>query len=119
MKALNWPQAVVAATVLLVIAALVWGDKNTGALVTAAVAILGALGLLVKGQAEVKERTDAVQQQTNGNTRELLAMLRDKDTQLAALQTQHQADLKEMAHKLAEMQPPVVAAPAVDEHASA
>ena len=94
MKTLNWPQAVVASAVLIVIAALIFAGKDTGALVTSGLAILGALGILVKQGAEVKERTDAVQAQTNGNTRELLKII-----------AQQQAYIIEMANKMASMPP--------------
>lgn len=111
MKTLNWPQAVVAAAVLFVIGALVYGGKDTGALVTSGIAILGALGLIVKQGTEVKERADAVQQQTNGNTKELLAIIRAQQEQIAELSRGHQDDLKQLGLRLADMQPaPIVAA---------
>ena len=100
MKTLNWPQAVVASAVLIVIAALIFAGKDTGALVTSGLAILGALGILVKQGTEVKERADAVQQQTNGNTKELLKII-----------AQQQAYIIDMANKMASMPPPPVAEP--------
>lgn len=127
MKTLTWPQAIVAASVLLVIGALAYAGKDTSALVTSGLAILGALGLLVKQQTEVKAESvaklDAVQQQTNGNTKELMAIIKSQQEQIAALvtaaqtlQTQqaaaHRADLVAMANKLAEMQPATVVAAA-------
>lgn len=95
MKTLNWPQAVVASAVLIVIAALIFAGKDTGALVTSGLAILGALGILVKQGTEVKERADAVQAQTNGNTKELLKII-----------AQQQAYIIDMANKMASMPPP-------------
>jgi hypothetical protein len=94
-KTLNWPQAIVASAVLIIIAALIFAGKDTGALVTSGLAILGALGILVKQGAEVKERTDAVQAQTNGNTRELLKII-----------AQQQSYIIDMANKMATMPPP-------------
>jgi len=111
MKNLNWPQAVVAAAVLFVIGALVYAGKDTGALVTSGLAILGALGLIVKQGTEVKERADAVQQQTNGNTKELLAIIRAQQDQIAELSRGHQDDLKQLGLRMADMQPaPILAA---------
>ena len=107
---LTWPQAVVAAAVLFVIGALVYAGKDTGALVTSGLAILGALGMIVKQGTEVKERADAVQQQTNGNTRELLAIIRSQQEQIAELSRGHQDDLKQLGLTMAAMQPAQIVA---------
>lgn len=95
MQRLTLPQALLACTVLLVIGALVYAGKDTAGLVTAAVAILGALGFIVQKQAEVQQQTVAVREQTNGNTKELLALVSKQQDQII-----------ELSHKLAEMTPP-------------
>lgn len=95
MKPLNWPSVALAAVVILTIAILAALDKDSSALVTSGLAILGALGLLVRQGAEVKEQAVAVKDQTNGNTKQLMAII-----------AQQQEHIQELAHKLAESTPP-------------
>jgi hypothetical protein len=91
---MTWPQALVASSVLIVIAALTLAGKDASALVTSGLAILGALGFLVKQNVETKEQTTAVKEQTNGNTKELLAIIRLQQSQIM-----------ELSHKLADSMP--------------
>lgn len=96
MNKLTLPQAILGSVVLLVIGALTFAGKDTAALVTSGVAILSALGLIVKQNAETQSTAQQVQQQTNGNTKELVQLI-----------SKQQDQILELSHKLAEMTPPI------------
>jgi phosphoribosylformylglycinamidine (FGAM) synthase-like amidotransferase family enzyme len=57
--------------------------------------VLGALGVVAKQQAEVKEQNTAIKENTNGTHKELLGII-----------SQQHSDLVTMSHRLADMQPP-------------
>lgn len=58
--------------------------KPEGALVAVGMAILGGIGLSIGRQGATEERVAAVQQQTNGNTRELVQLVAEQTRLLAA-----------------------------------
>lgn len=94
MKDLRWPHAVLMSTVLLVLGGLAYTGKDSAAVIGGVLAVLGAMGFLVKQQAEVKEQATAIKEQTNGNTAVLVEVIREQQRQIVNL-----------AHMLADMHP--------------
>jgi len=79
MKNLTWPQVVVIVAFLAVIGGLTWTGRDTAVLVTVGMAMLAGLGLSI-GQGQ------AIKDQTNGNTGQLLEMQREMMRTLAQTQ---------------------------------
>lgn len=106
MKDLRWPHAFVIAVVLLVFGGLALAGRDSAAVLGGVIALLGAMGFLVKGQAEVKEQAAAIKEQTNGNTTALYTLVRELQQQIADQHHTHQEQMLQLANKLAEMAPP-------------
>lgn len=116
MKDLRWPHVALIAVVLGVLGGLAYAGKDSAALVGGVIALLGAMGMIVKGQAEVKEQATAIKEQTNGNTSALLTTVTDlqrhlieqqrvHQEQMIEQQKMHQEQLLSLAERLAGMQP--------------
>jgi apolipoprotein N-acyltransferase len=76
-KLTGWQLVVVIVAGLAAAVVLVRLGQEAGALITGALAILGAFGYTANAMSAAKADIAAVKQQTNGNTSELLAALRE------------------------------------------
>lgn len=94
------------AAVVLVLGALSYVGRDSAAVITGLVALLAAMGYVVKGQGEVKEQAAAIKEQTNGNTTALYTLVRELQQQIADQHHTHQEQMLQLANKLAEMAPP-------------
>lgn len=92
---LTWPQAFVAGLVIAALVVVTVTDKDQSGVILIGGALLAGLGLIAG-------KTDQVAKQTNGNTAALLDMI-SRQTEI----------LSDMAHRMAEMQPPTT--PALDD----
>lgn len=109
MKDLGWPHVFLIAVVLLVLGGLAYAGKDSAAVIGGVIALLAAMGFVVKGQAEVKEQAAAIREQTNGTTTNLVTLIRDQQRvhqqQMIEQQRKHQDQMMQMAERLAGMQP--------------
>ena len=108
MKDLKWPAVAVIVALLLVLAWLSDRGKDATVVLAGVFTVLGALGYgvlsskqadLQNSQTEIKQNTDTIKEQTNGNIGQMMAMLEQQGRD-------HRRDMKEMADKLAFMVPP-------------
>lgn len=95
MKDLRWPHVTVIVAVLGMLGWLSYEGKDGAGVIAGVLALLGALGYVAHQQSQIKEHTSAIKQQTNGSLSELMRQSENKDR-----------IIKELADKLAEMQPP-------------
>lgn len=106
MRSLTWPFAAVVIAFLTAITIIAVLGKDIAVFATVGLGVLGAMGLLVKQQTEVRERTDAVQQQTNGNMSRLLEMIERQNQMLAQMTPPlHQLESEHPAAELNVMRP--------------
>lgn len=71
MKDLRWPHMVVVLGALAAVSWLTYTGKDSAVILL----LLGALGFVVHQQAEIKQQTETIKQQTNGTNTELLQMI--------------------------------------------
>lgn len=113
MKDLKWPVVAVIAILVVTLGVLSYFDKDATMVLTSVMAVLTALGFgytlnrqseLQNSQTEIKQNTETIKEQTNGNITAFMTML-DRQYQ------EHRLDMKEMAQVLATMTPPESAVP--------
>jgi hypothetical protein len=80
---LNWPQAFVIGSVVLVMGGLAYFDKGIDTV--GLLAVLGALGFVISKQAENSAATQSVKEQTNGNMTKLLDLVEKQGDLLAKM----------------------------------
>jgi hypothetical protein len=80
---LNWPQAFVIGSVVLVMGGLAYFDKGIDTV--GLLAVLGALGFVISKQAENSAATQSVKEQTNGNMTKLLDLVEKQGGLLAKM----------------------------------
>lgn len=106
MKDLKISHAIVIAAVVLTLGGLAYADKDAGVVVAGVIAVLGALGVVAKQQAEVKEQNVAIKEQTNGTNAALIGIINRQHGDLVRLSDK-------VADRLAELPPPPKEPPAV------
>ncbi len=92
MGKLTWPQALVIATVVIVMGGLAYFEKGFDTV--GLLGILAALGWVATKQGEHTAATQAVKEQTNGTQTKMLQMLEDQGKLLAKMQPPPEEDPK-------------------------
>lgn len=107
MKDLKWPAVAVIGILVVTLGVLSYFDKDATMVLTSVMAVLTALGFgytlnrqseLQNSQTEIRQNTETIKEQTNGNVGSLMAMIEQQNRD-------HRRDMREMADKLAAMTP--------------
>lgn len=105
---LKWPAVVVILGLLVVLGFLSYKGKDATTVLTGVLAVLTALGFgytlnrqseLQNSQTEIRQNTETIKEQTNGNIGSFMTMLEQQNRD-------HRRDMIAMADKLAAMLPP-------------
>lgn len=76
MKDLRWPHVVVVLGALGVLGTLAFFDKDSAAVITGVLALLGVMGFVAYQQQEIKAHVETVKTNTNGNNAELMELVK-------------------------------------------
>lgn len=135
MKDFRLPHAIVISCILVVFGLLAWQEIDTGVVIGGALAILGALGWVIKQGAEQGEQNRAIQTAVNGNNNSLvetiknqhaeaqaaaakereafMALVREHQLMTSRMMSETNQHFRELAERLAVMVPVAAVAPAV------
>jgi hypothetical protein len=75
LRDINVKHVIIIVTFLVTTAGLVWADKEIGAYVLVGLAVLGGIGLIINKQAETKQETAIIREQTNGTNTRLVEII--------------------------------------------
>lgn len=105
MKELRWQHVVLVLAVVGAVTFLVWQGNEGTNVVGWLLPLLVTLGVAYQAS-EIKKDVSATRDNTNGNVTELMRQLETKDREHRQQMENKDRTIKEMANKLAEMQPP-------------
>lgn len=108
LKDINARHVTVIVTFLVTTAALVALGKDVAAFVVVGLAILGGIGVVISKQAETKQETQVIREQTNGTQTAMLAHLVEQARENQAITRQLMAVIERQGALLAAA-PPVMA----------
>lgn len=107
MKDINAKHVIVIVTFLVTTAALVALGKDVAAFVVVGLAILGGIGVVISKQAETKQETQVIREQTNGTQSAMLAHLVEQQRENQAITRQLMAVIERQGAMLAAASPVV------------